>query len=427
LPAGYPGVIGVGATAKDGSRAAYSETGPQVALVAPGGSADGHPADDLPVLTPGGGTGTASGTSFAAPQVAAAAALVLSVNPSLTADDAGAIVVATAAPIRSSPDTSYGHGMLDLFAAVKAASLPHRVAGTDRYGTAAALAQTGWPTTTGVVFVASGDTFADALGSGAAAAVNGAPILLTNACGLPLTTANQLRRLQPAAVYVVGGPLAVCDQVLQSIGQVAGVTPIRVAGANRYATNAQLIDRFWNGTAATAYVTTGANFPDGLTGGARAAKDGAPLLLTDTCALPPEISAELARLAPQVVKVIGGPLAVCPAVLDGITAAAHGAVVTRVAGADRIQTGIAVASDGWSQATTAVVASAGTFPDALSATAYAALKGVPLLINDGCAADPAVGSELRALGAAAMGFTVAGGSLALCGAAIAPLAVALST
>ncbi len=82
-PAAYPGVLAVGATGPDGIRAAYSDTGSYVAMMAPGGSADGVAADEFPVLTPGGGTGNTLGTSFAAPQVAAAAALILSVNPAL--------------------------------------------------------------------------------------------------------------------------------------------------------------------------------------------------------------------------------------------------------------------------------------------------------------------------------------------------------
>jgi putative cell wall-binding protein len=423
FPAGYPGVIGVGATARNGGRALYSETGPQVALVAPGGSADGNPSDDLPVLTPGGGTSTAAGTSFSAPQVAAAAALVMAVNPSLTPSDAGAIVVGTVTRIQTSPDVSYGQGMLNVGSAVKAATVIRRIAGPDRYATAAALTQLGWPGQAATVYVASGETFADALGTGAAAGLGGAPILLTNACGLPPSTSAQLQRLKPSAVFVVGGTAAVCDQVAQAITRVTGVTPTRIAGDDRYATNAQLVEATWKSKVATAFVTTGVNFPDGLTGSARASQAGGPLLLTDTCSLPAATGAQLTRLAPAMVEVIGGQNAVCPGVIDAIKAATGGSVI-RLAGADRIQTGELVASDGWSHAINPVVANAGNFPDALTAGAFAALDHVPLLINDSCAADPGVATELQTLGATLI--SVAGGPAALCGTAIAPLAAAIS-
>jgi len=71
------------------------------------------------------------------------------------------------------------------------------------------------------------------------------------------------------------------------------------------------------------------------------------------------------------------------------------------------------------------VASAANFPDALSAGAYAALTKSPLLINDACRADPEVGAAVAALGSTSM--TAMGGSLALCGAAVAPLVVRLQS
>jgi thermitase len=423
-PAGYPGVVGVGALARDGSKAVYSETGPGVALVAPGGSADGNPADDIPVLQAGGGYAAEAGTSFASPEVAAVAALILAADPGVTPADAGAIEVATAVHVGTSPDSNYGNGELDAAKALAVAKKVRRAAGPDRYATAVALSQLGFPNGASTVFVASGDTFADALATGALSGVQSGPILLTGACNLPSGTAAELARLKPKTVYVIGGPLAVCDAVLQTVSQASGVSAVRVSGPDRYATDAAIARLGWASTAPTVYVTTGVNFPDGLTGAARAALDGAPLLLTDTCTLPSSIQQTLARLAPTTVKIIGGTVSICPAVQSAIAAAAPGAQVIRIAGATRVDTGELVAQDGWKTAPSVVVASAATFPDALSAGAFAALNKVPLLINDACKADPGLAQEVTALGATSM--TVMGGSLALCGAAVAPLAVALS-
>src|SRR4029077_20098393 len=47
---GAAAVTAVGATGREGLRAAYSNTGTYVSMVAPGGSNDGNTADDLPVL-----------------------------------------------------------------------------------------------------------------------------------------------------------------------------------------------------------------------------------------------------------------------------------------------------------------------------------------------------------------------------------------
>jgi putative cell wall-binding protein len=315
--------------------------------------------------------------------------------------------------------------MLNAAAALTAAARLKRAAGPTRYGTAVALSQLAFPTGATTAYVASGETFADALSTGALTARAPGPILLTDTCALPPTTATELARLKPKTVYVVGGADAVCPAVLTAVSQAAGVAATRVAGADRYATDAALAAIGWPAKVATVYVTTGVNFPDGLTGSARAAKDGSPILLTDTCTLPPPIRAALVRLAPTTVKVIGGALAVCPAVLSAITAAVPGAAVTRIAGASRVDTAVKVAQDGWTSAPAVIVASAANFPDALSAGAYAALTKAPLLINDACSADPEVGAEVAAVGATSL--TAMGGSLALCGAAVVPLVLRLQS
>ena len=122
-PAAFPGVIGVGATGYNGLHATYSNTGSQVDLVAPGGSADGNPSHDILVLRASGTTTTSRGTSFASPTVAAAAALVLARNPALQPFQAGPALVHTAADLGSSgPDPIYGAGLLDAAAAAQAAS-----------------------------------------------------------------------------------------------------------------------------------------------------------------------------------------------------------------------------------------------------------------------------------------------------------------
>jgi hypothetical protein len=137
-PAAYSGVLAVGATGFDGYRAAYSNTGSYVSMMAPGGSGDGVDNHEIPVLKPLGGTGPDQGTSFAAPQVAAAAALILSVNPGLTANQVAELIRSSATQLgvagtdglngagdgNSNTDIEYGTGLLNAGAAVADAPSP---------------------------------------------------------------------------------------------------------------------------------------------------------------------------------------------------------------------------------------------------------------------------------------------------------------
>lgn len=118
--------LSVAASTLDGERAFFSNTGSHVSLAAPGEKvfgplAAGAPATAYPrVLLPGSASGFygfASGTSFAAPQVAGAAALVMAANPLLRPDEVAQIIKETASG-RGTWTLSLGYGVLDVAGAV---------------------------------------------------------------------------------------------------------------------------------------------------------------------------------------------------------------------------------------------------------------------------------------------------------------------
>lgn len=169
-----------------------------------------------------------------------------------------------------------------------------RLAGDDRFGTAAAVADEFFGTAESV-FVATGLDFPDALAAGPAAAGAGAPTLLVTATSVPAPTESELRRMLPAAVYVVGGPVVVSDAVMEQIRTITGAEVVRVAGADRFATAAAVADRFFEPTTSDVILATGLNFPDALGAGAVAGTHESPLLLVNASEVPPRVTLDAAR------------------------------------------------------------------------------------------------------------------------------------
>lgn len=167
-----------------------------------------------------------------------------------------------------------------------------RVAGADRYRTAAAVAER-WGGDGGEVgalegrraaLLAGGAGFADALAAGPVAAGAGLPLLLTTPEPSPATDAavDAMAALDVEVVVVVGGEAAVGDAVLEELAD-RGLEVERWAGGDRAETAERVAgearDRL-GFDAEPALLARGDDFPDALTAGVHAGLERAPLLLT---------------------------------------------------------------------------------------------------------------------------------------------------
>ena len=300
---------------------------------------------------------------------------------------------------------------------VRAASVTTstRLAGSDRYATAAAVSAGSFSPGIPVAFLATGSDFPDALTAAAAAGGTG-PVLLTSSSSLPPATAAELGRLQPRRVLVVGGPQAVGDAVLGSVRALLPSTTVtRSSGPERYDTAAALSKATFPNGAAIVYLTTGTNYPDALSAAAVAGGHG-PVLLTRTDSVPAATVAELRRLGPSRIVVVGGSRAVSDPTFLAVAAAVPDAPMSRLAGTDRYATAAAVATStpGSASRTVVYLATGQDYPDALAAAAAAGGRGPVLLAKpDGLPASTL--GALKALGTDQL--VVVGGLTAISGAA----------
>src|SRR5690606_11760490 len=117
-----------------------------------------------------------------------------------------------------------------------------RVAGADRWATAAEIGERVLQDSTPEVFLASGEDFPDGLVLSALAARHQAPLLLVRAGSVPSATASALATIDFDEVYAAGGTEAISDEVLT---EAAGGAPVtRWAGADRYGTAAAILAQF---------------------------------------------------------------------------------------------------------------------------------------------------------------------------------------
>jgi len=271
-----------------------------------------------------------------------------------------------------------------------------RIAGANRYATAAAVSKSVHPAGVSDVFVATGGDFPDAAAAGSPAASTGAPILLTERNTLPEPTRNELARLQPDRIVLLGGDAAVTTGVESELAAYAPVT--RVAGADRFATAAAVSrhsDAAWP-KPPTVFVATGNNFPDALTGSVAAAALPGPVLLVSRDTIPAPTAAELSRLGPNEIVILGGSAVVSPAVEEALRNDA--ASVRRVAGANRFGTAAQISRDTFpANSLTAWIATGDDYPDALVGGAAAGHAGGPVLLVTGNTVPAETAAEISRL------------------------------
>lgn len=159
----------------------------------------------------------------------------------------------------------------------------------------------------------------------------------------------------------------------------ATVSASRLSGDDRYSTAVEISKFAYPDGAPTVYVAVGSSFPDGLAAAPAAARAGGPLLLTPSTSLPAVVKAEIQRLKPGNIVIVGGTGVVTTAVTDQLRPLTTS--IRRDAGNDRYSTARAIARAGFvGGASVAFIASGADFPDALAASAAAGSLGGPVLL-----------------------------------------------
>ena len=261
--------------------------------------------------------------------------------------------------------------------------------GATEYDTAVAVSKKGWPNGSNKVVVVNGDIIADGIAATPLASTYDAPILIVKKDTLPQAINEELKRLNPEEVIVIGGTSTINDSVYNSIASSTNAKMSRIWGSDRNETSlkiAQEIDK--NHDVNKVFIANGFKGDiDALTIAAKAGEDKQPIILTDKSTIPTDTYNWMKTESLTNAYFIGGPDTLDTEIIHkmaDIAKPTSGSIYhNRIYGADRHETNAKVMEKFYTQSTleAVLVARSDKLSDALVAGPLAAKLNSPILIN----------------------------------------------
>lgn len=246
-----------------------------------------------------------------------------------------------------------------------------RYKGDDATGTSISLSKAAFGSRVNTVVLVGRNGVPDGPAAAPLATRLGGPVLVTGSKAMSGALIDELRRLAPARILVLGSANSVSERVVNQARQIAPVT--RVAGTNRQGTADAVAAQF--GRAQTAYVVGANAMPDSIPASVAAARVDAPVLLAG--GNESALVDRLRKLGVRNVVVVGGTSHVSAALVNRISRET-GAQVSRHSGADRFATARNVAANIHGAARYTFVGAQAQI-DALAVSPIAAQLAMPVL------------------------------------------------
>jgi N-acetylmuramoyl-L-alanine amidase len=246
-----------------------------------------------------------------------------------------------------------------------------RIGGQDRFEVAVNVSKKGWPSANTVI-LANYDAYADALAAAPLAYKYNAPILLTQPGVLTAATKAEIDRLNATSVIAVGGPASISENVLSEIRKM-GIKADRISGSDRFEVANNIALRI--GKSSKVVLAYGLNFPDALAIAPYAARNGYPILLTNTNTLPSATKAIINQWGVSQTIIVGGEGSISKAVYDSVPNP------YRIDGRNRFEVAANIANKYFGTRAQASIATGMSFADALTGSALAAKRNEPILLT----------------------------------------------
>lgn len=259
----------------------------------------------------------------------------------------------------------------------------NRLYGSNRYETSVNISKYGYKTTSTYLIIASGEDYADALCSVPLAKKYNCPVLLCPKDYVPADTFNEIKRLNPKHVLLMGLEGALSKKVEDTIKSLSDSIEVeRIGGSNRYETSLKAAEVLNDNKKVTsAALCSGNSYADALSIASAAGISNMPILLTKKDSVSKEVKEFIDDNNLSKVYVIGGSGVISDDVKDEFKA-------VRLGGKDRYDTNSIVLNefkDLFSKDTLFIAVGGpykSDFADALSGSALAAVYNAPVLLVD---------------------------------------------
>lgn len=268
-----------------------------------------------------------------------------------------------------------------------------QLSGAERYDTAAAISKEAYPNGTKTVVIVNGEASADGIAGTPLATANDAPILLSYKNSLPSSTKQELKRLNPNKIIVIGDEGSVSAKVVSEIKSTVNVTSTtRLGGKDRMATSlliAKELDKTID--VKKVYIANGYQEYDALNIASKSGQDKQPIILTNKEAIPTETINWLKGESLETAYFIGGEASIDTNVMHQMAAitpsydsnSSQNIYKHRIHGSDRHETNAKVISYFFpdEEYNAMLVAKSDVIVDALAAGPLAAKLKSPILIT----------------------------------------------
>lgn len=237
-----------------------------------------------------------------------------------------------------------------------------RIGGKDRIDTAIKISKDNYDKAKTVIVVRH-DLFPDSMTASVLAKLKDAPILLNPTDKLDSRVADEIKRLGAEEIIIVGGQNSVSEKVREDLKAYdADKNVERISGVDRYGTSEMVAKRVTGitGKKHTGVVASGQVFPDALSVGTFASRDGYPILLVKKDSIPSQVERAIKDLEINKTYIAGGTNTISKSTETKLPS-----VLERMAGKDRYETSVAIAKSKFGASKEAYVASGIEFADAL--------------------------------------------------------------